>query len=108
MKDKIRCLIFDGGKDISKNKLIAIGLGDGLQMSIWDIVNSKFVTLDTLYYKTLIKDIICQLEEVGCFVPSVNLDNEASPNGMICSFIIDSLTYYKPVLKKSSYMNTHT
>lgn len=89
----VRCLIFDGGTDVSGNKLIAIGLSDGRAACLLDMINTELQTLDKEFYYKILAEQIQQLEDEEIFVAAVVLDNEASPNSGVKKLLREKLPH---------------
>lgn len=83
IKNTVRCLIADGGKDISKNKLIAIGLADGKSVNLLKLVDTELQELNQQYFSDLFDDIVEEMDALSCFVAGIVVDNEASQSSGI-------------------------
>lgn len=80
LKGSITSIVADGGKDVCQNKLVAQGLMIGKQVVLHDMLNTELETLDAAWYCEKLVALVCYLEGLQCFVPSITQDNEASPN----------------------------
>ena len=83
LSNSVHCIITDGAKDISKNKLIAVGLCDGHNVKLLDMVDTALCTLDEVYYTNFFKNLLKRLEDLNCFVPAIVVDNEAAQSSGI-------------------------
>jgi hypothetical protein len=71
----------DGGKNISKTKLLGICVVADQKCYCWNIVYVEDATVLTEeFYKELLLRAITEIQTTGAVVISVTLDNEASPN----------------------------
>ena len=85
VRNTIQAIVADGGKDVSKNKLMAVGLANGKQVKLLDIVNTHLVEMNEDFFADLFDGIVSKLHTQNCFVASLIVDNEASQNAGIRS-----------------------
>jgi len=71
----------DGGKTVSKNKIIGICVVVDRVCCCFHIESvDDAAILTAAWYRDLLLNVISTLEGLGCIVVSVTLDNESSPN----------------------------
>jgi hypothetical protein len=73
-------LQFDGGKDVSDNKLLAFSLTTGDSLLFLQMVDTKNVELNGNYYRDLLLKTVRYLLSKEIYPVSVTVDNEASEN----------------------------
>jgi hypothetical protein len=76
-------VIFDGGKDINRRKLIGSGVIWNSRCLFLELVETDLAVLDTAYYKRFCLRLVDKLTKMGCVVVSFTVDNEASENAGI-------------------------
>ena len=81
LKGKRVGIQIDGGKTVSKNKIIGVCVVVDRVCFCFHIEHvDDAEILTAAWYKDLLLNVISTLEGLGCIVVSVTLDNEASPN----------------------------
>ena len=58
LRAQLVSLVLDGGKDVSNNKLISVGIKRLHNMHIYDIIDTDYEELNTNFYYELIKSTI--------------------------------------------------
>lgn len=74
----VQCLVCDGAKDISRNKVLAIGLSDGSKVILYDMIDTELQRLDEEYFFKTFESLLKKIEKNDCFIPGIIMDNEAS------------------------------
>ena len=72
MRNTIQAIVADGGKDVSKNKIMTVGLANEKQVKLLDIVNTHLVEMDEGFFADLFDGIISKLHKQNCFVASLD------------------------------------
>jgi hypothetical protein len=94
LKGAVVGLQMDGGKDVNGRKLLATCFAIDGSMLMLDLTDTDLQYLDGGYYRNHVKRLVRQLlEEAQCFVVSVTLDNESSPNAGLESAIENELPW---------------